>query len=60
MKRRLTISLHETDYRELEYLATKDERSLSWLICQAVRRYLEDVQARDSDQLLRERQISLL
>lgn len=60
MKRRLTISLDERDYVELERLADQDQRSMSWVICQAVKRYLEEVRAADRPHLLRERQISLL
>lgn len=60
MKRRLTISMDEPDYRALEQLAEQDERSLSWVICQAVKFYLEELRSTESPTLIRERQTSLL
>lgn len=60
MKRRLTISLDEADYRALEQLAEQDDRSLSWIICQAVKLYLEEIRSTGSSTLIRERQISML
>lgn len=39
--RRLTISLDDHDYRQVELLAETQERSLNWVICRAVKEYLE-------------------
>lgn len=39
--RRLTISLKEDDYRKVAQLGKLEDRSLSWIITQAVREYLE-------------------
>lgn len=45
-KKRLTISLDLIDYTALEELAARGDRSLSWLIGQAVKSY---VRAEKSD-----------
>lgn len=39
--RRLTISLDPGDYGQLVELAERDQRSLSWVIGQAVREFLD-------------------
>lgn len=39
--RRLTISLAEAEYKQVARLAESEERSLNWVICKAVREYLE-------------------
>lgn len=39
--RRLTISLDDQDYRQISLLAEAEERSLNWVICRAVKEYLE-------------------
>lgn len=41
-KFRITVSLEERDYEALTTLADREERSLSWLVAQAVKRYLEN------------------
>ena len=38
--RRLTISLDDRDYERIVALAQGEERSLSWVICRAVKEYL--------------------
>jgi hypothetical protein len=40
-KRRLTISLDEPDYVEIQNLAAAEDRSLAWIVSQAVKKYLE-------------------
>lgn len=58
-KKRLTISLDPTDYAALEELATRGERSLSWLIGQAVKSYVKAAKARADEGLSREHQTRL-
>lgn len=41
-KRRLTISLEQSDYEALLLVAEEEERSLSWLIGRALKLYLEN------------------
>ena len=38
---RLTISLEADDYRRLCVLARSEDRSLSWLVCRALRTFLD-------------------
>ena len=59
-RRRLTISLDPVDYSVLEVLADTHDRSLNWLICQAVKRYIEDSSAAPTAVAPRERQTRLL
>ena len=40
MKHRLTITLRDPEYSELTQVASEEERSLSWLIGQAVKEFL--------------------
>lgn len=58
-KRRLTISLDEEDYAALQTIAETDDRSMSWVIGQAVKQYLDTVADARPDLLPRERQIQL-
>lgn len=58
-KRRLTISLEMEDYRKVEHLAERDDRSLSWVIGEAVKCYLELARQSDSDRLPRHKQTEL-
>jgi hypothetical protein len=55
-KRRLTISLEAEDYAALQALAARRDRSLSWLICRAVKDHLE---RQDPDELISEPQAPL-
>lgn len=58
-KRRLTISLDAPDYADLQELADQDDRSLSWIVSQAVKVYLERSKQRDARALPRESQVRL-
>ena len=58
-KKRLTISLDTPDYDELQALAERDDRSLSWVISQAVKRYIEAAKTAPGGGLPREQQIRL-
>lgn len=41
-KTRITVGLEQHDYDALADVAEKEERSLSWLVAQAVKLYLKD------------------
>lgn len=58
-KRRLTISLDIADYEEVERLAERDDRSLSWVIGEAVKCYLEIARQSDTGRLPRHTQTEL-
>ena len=58
-KKRLTISLDPMDYAALEELATRGERSLSWLIGQAVKSYVKTVNVATDERLLNKPQSRL-
>jgi hypothetical protein len=58
-KKRLTISLDEGDHGDLLKLAEQEERSLNWVVVQAVRYYLEQVKSAPRDRLPRENQTRL-
>lgn len=58
-KRRLTISLEAEDYEEVERLAEYDDRSLSWVINEAVKCYLELARQSDSSRPPRHHQTEL-
>lgn len=59
-KKRLTISLDPIDYAKLEELAIEGERSLSWLIGQAVKCYVEAAKTSESGRLPRQHQTRLI
>jgi hypothetical protein len=40
-KKRITVSLGNTEYEQLCEAAKKEERSLSWMVAKAVRTYLD-------------------
>lgn len=58
-KRRLTISLEPRDYEDLQVLAESQQRSLNWVVTQAIRRHLETIDAEQPDLLRRARQVRL-
>lgn len=58
-KRRLTISLDVDDYDEVRRLAESDDRSLSWVINEAVKCYLELARESDLDRPPRHQQTEL-
>lgn len=58
-KRRLTISLDTPDYAELTTIADQEDRSLSWVVSQAVKVYLERAKQSEGRALPRESQVRL-
>lgn len=58
-KRRLTITLEQDDYAQIDQLAERDDRSLNWVINEAVKCYLELVRQSDSERPLRHQQTRL-
>lgn len=58
-KRRLTISLEPDDYLEIAELARDDDRSLNWVINEAVKCYLELNRQSDAERPLRHQQTRL-
>lgn len=59
-KRRLTVSLDVADYVAIQELAVSEDRSLTWIVSQAVKRYLEACRGRsDGARLPREGQTHL-
>lgn len=58
-KRRLIVSLDMEDYRVFEHLAEHDDRSLSWVIGEAVKFYLELARQSGSIHLTRHTQTEL-
>lgn len=58
-KRRLTISLEKQDYTKIDQLARRDDRSLNWVINEAVKCYLELNRQSETDGPLRHQQTQL-
>lgn len=58
-KKRLTISLDAGDHAALQHLADREERSLNYLIVQAVKYYLEAVRTSENGRAPREQQTRL-
>ena len=46
---RITVSLDANDRAKLEHLASKSDRSLAWIVREAVSQYLASLSVNDTD-----------